>query len=55
MRWGDQQGSSPLSEGVTQGRDLAGEGPRDRRRAGHCGGEALEVSGLDSLSMRKHT
>lgn len=30
MRW-DQQGRGPVSEGVTQGRDLAGEGPRDHR------------------------
>lgn len=54
MRRGDQQGSGPLSEGVTQGRDLAGEGPRDCRRAGRRGVEALEVSGLDSPVMRKH-
>lgn len=27
----DQQGRGPVSEGVTQGRDLAGEGPRDHR------------------------
>lgn len=27
----DQQGRGPVSEGVTQGRDLVGEGPRDHR------------------------